>query len=329
MNPPDLRAILTFSVDAAREAGALTLHYFRAGTSHELKADATPVTAADRGAEKLLRARIAAAFPDHGILGEEYGEQPGRVPARWILDPIDGTFSFIGGVPLYSVLIGFEWQGEMLAGVIHLPALDETLYAARGLGCWWSQPGERGLMSGRPGDTDAAAGRPQDAAAASGRPDTPAATSRAPRPSALSCGAPTSSDVLIAPPLAPNDVCAQTVRRARVSDVSELSQARLSATSVKLLERAGKLAAYERLRRACLADRGWPDAYAYALLATGRVDVVLDPVMAIWDNAALLPIVTEAGGTFTDWSGRPTHTAPEALATNGKLLESTLSLLRT
>ncbi len=73
---------------------------------------------------------------------------------------------------------------------------------------------------------------------------------------------------------------------------------------------------------------GWPDAYAYALLATGRCDIVLDPVMSIWDIAALLPVVTEAGGTLTDWSGRPTHTAPEAAATNGRLFDAVMSKLR-
>lgn len=256
MNKTDLREILEFAVEAAQLAGTLTLGFFQAGTPHELKADNSPVTAADRGAEELLRRRIEAAFPTHGILGEEFGEKTGSTPARWIVDPIDGTFSFISGVPLYSVLVGFEWEGAMLAGVIHLPALRETVYAARGLGCWCSG------------------------------------------------------------------------RRARVSDVSELSQARLSATSIKLFEQQRRLDVYNRLRTACAADRGWADAYGYACLATGRVNVVLDPIMNIWDNAALLPVVTEAGGRFTDWSGNPTHTAPEALATNDRLHEQVLAALR-
>ena len=102
----------------------------------------------------------------------------------------------------------------------------------------------------------------------------------------------------------------------------------MSATSVKLFEQQGRLDAYNRLRLACRADRGWADAYGYACLATGRVDIVLDPVMSIWDNAALLPVVTEAGGIFTDWSGNPTHTAPEALATNGRVHASALALIR-
>jgi histidinol phosphatase-like enzyme (inositol monophosphatase family) len=256
MDEKQLREVLEFAVEAAHRAGAFTLGYFQTDLAYELKADRTPVTAADRGAEERLRRRIEGAFPAHGILGEELGEKPGREPARWILDPIDGTFSFISGVPLYSVLIGFEWRGEMAAGVIHLPALRETVYAARGLGCWWNG------------------------------------------------------------------------RRARVSDVTDVSQARLSATSTKLFEQQGRLAVYDRLRAACVADRGWADGYGYACLATGRVDVALDPVMGIWDNAALLPVVTEAGGRFTDWSGNATHRGPDAVATNGRLHEQVLALLR-
>lgn len=256
MDAGELREVLAFAVAAAREAGAFTLAYFQTEVTVEQKKDGTPVTIADRGAEERLRRRIETAFPTHAIVGEELGEKPGTAPARWILDPIDGTFSFISGVPLYSVLVGLEWAGEMVLGVLHLPALGETVYAARALGCWWDG------------------------------------------------------------------------RRAHVSDTRDLARARVSATSTKLLQRHGRLAAYARLRAACAADRGWPDAYAYACLATGRVDIVLDPIMNLWDTAALEPIVTEAGGTFTDWSGRPTHAAPEVLATNGWLLEETLITLR-
>ncbi len=255
MDAPELRDVLDFAVEAAQMAGAFTLAHFNSNVSYELKADNSPVTVADRGAEERLRSRIASAYPRHGILGEEFGEKPGATPARWIIDPIDGTFSFISGVPLYSVLVGFEWEGEMLAGVIHLPALGETVYAARGLGCW------------------------------------------------------------------------QDGRRVHVSNVAELAEARLSATSTKLFEQRGCLDVYDRLRRACRADRGWADAYGYACLATGRVEIVLDPLMSVWDNAALLPIVTEAGGSFTDWSGRPTHLASEALATNGLLFDEVLAKL--
>jgi histidinol phosphatase-like enzyme (inositol monophosphatase family) len=251
-----LREVLDFAVEAAQLAGAFTLGYFNASPPVELKADRTPVTAADRGAEERLRQRIEQTFPTHGIVGEEYGEKTGTDPARWILDPIDGTFSFISGVPLYAVLIGFEWEGEAVAGVIHLPALAETVYAARGLGCRWN-------------------GRP-----------------------------------------------------ARVSNVRDISQARLVYASAKFAKKHGKGPEFERLLAAAGNDRGWCDAYGYALVATGRAEIAVDPVMSLWDTAALYPVVTEAGGTLTDWRGTPTYRAPEALATNGHLLQPALSAIR-
>jgi histidinol-phosphatase len=239
MEPRELQRILDFAVDCAHEAGTLTLGHFRAGTAHELKADNSPVTVADRGSERLMRERIERAYPTHGILGEEFGEKVGSEPARWILDPIDGTMSFISGVPLFSVLVGYE-----------------TVYGARGLGC---------RCNGRP---------------------------------------------------------------ARVSGISDLEEARMVVTSVKAMYEHGRGPAFERLRDACKTDRGWSDAYGYALLATGRAEIVLDPVMSVWDIAALIPVVREAGGTLTDWSGRVNHHAAEALGTNGRLLEATLELIR-
>ncbi len=133
----DLTPRLKFACAAAREAGRLTLRYFRQdGLQVDLKQDASPVTVADREAEQLLRKQIAASFPQDGILGEEFGEQPGSSGFRWILDPIDGTKSFIYGVPLYSVLIGVEHESESRIGVIYVPAMDEMVYAARGQGAW-------------------------------------------------------------------------------------------------------------------------------------------------------------------------------------------------
>lgn len=133
----DLRPRLVLAVEAAKEAGRITLDYFRRDDLDiELKCDDTPVTAGDRRAEEYLRQRIAATFPNDAILGEEFGERPGTSGFRWILDPIDGTKSFIHGVPLYSTLIGVEREGQSMIGVIRIPAMDECAYAARGLGAW-------------------------------------------------------------------------------------------------------------------------------------------------------------------------------------------------
>jgi histidinol phosphatase-like enzyme (inositol monophosphatase family) len=122
----------------ARAAGEETLKWFRqASLAVERKRDGSPVTAADRAAETLLREQIAAAFPDDAILGEELGEKPGTSPYRWVLDPIDGTKSFITGVPLYTTLVAVMEGDQPLLGVIHAPATGETVYAAAGDSAWY------------------------------------------------------------------------------------------------------------------------------------------------------------------------------------------------
>ena len=131
-------ARLAAALEFSQEAGQLTVRYFQSSDfSVERKADNSPVTQADRAAELLLRDRIANAFPGDSVLGEEFGPQAGSSGFQWILDPIDGTKSFISGVPLYSQLIGILRGDETVAGVIHVPALDECIFAARGHGAWW------------------------------------------------------------------------------------------------------------------------------------------------------------------------------------------------
>src|SRR5260370_22950794 len=132
----ELRGLLDFSVELAREAGEITLEYFQRSPKTETKVDGSFVTVADREAETYLRRTISDRFPNDGILGEEAGEHQGSSGRRWIVDPIDGTFSFVHGVPLYGVLIALEIDGQPVVGVINLPALDEIVYAAHGLGCF-------------------------------------------------------------------------------------------------------------------------------------------------------------------------------------------------
>jgi histidinol phosphatase-like enzyme (inositol monophosphatase family) len=135
MTSESLRTLLDFGIDIAWQAGRITLEYYQTGVVPETKADASPVTIADRRAEEFLRKMIAERYPSHGILGEEYGETNLGASHRWILDPIDGTKSFVHGVPLYGVLVGLEREGEPVLGVINHPALDELTAAATGLGC--------------------------------------------------------------------------------------------------------------------------------------------------------------------------------------------------
>jgi histidinol-phosphatase len=133
-----LRDWLDFAVDAAWQAGRLTLGYFQTGITAERKADNSPVTIADKQAEQRLRDLIGKQFPEHGIMGEEFGHQPGSSSLTWIIDPIDGTKSFVQGVPLYGVLLALADESGPLVGVSYFPALNEMLYAARGEGCYWN-----------------------------------------------------------------------------------------------------------------------------------------------------------------------------------------------
>jgi histidinol-phosphatase len=252
----ELRALVNLAVGLARDAGAITSRYFNGSFVAERKADDSFVTVADREAERYLRAGIEKAFPDDAILGEEEGEKPGRSNRRWILDPIDGTYSFVHGVPLYGVLIGLEIDSEAVLGVVNLPALDELIYAARGLGCFW------------------------------------------------------------------NDA---TVR---VSATESLGDALLLATDFGTCAQYGFGRAAEILQRQVRARRTWGDAYGHVLVATGRADIMLDPIMNVWDCAALLPIVEEAGGTFTDWQGLRTIRGGNAISTNGALFDSVMAVIR-
>ena len=258
----EIAARLELALEAAREAGDVTLEYFRREDLEvECKQDNTPVTAADRRAEQHLRGRIAEAFGGDAVVGEELSDQSGSSGFRWILDPIDGTKSFIHGVPLYSTLIGIEHEGEPVAGVIRVPATDECVYAARGQGAWY--------------------------------------------------------------------VCGQKPPRpARVSDRAPLLQGLFVTSEVATFDEIGRRDVYDRLQRAARLSRSWGDGYGYLMVATGRAELMVDPVASVWDLAPLSPILEEAGGTFTDWQGRRTAHSGQGIATNGRILEEVLAVTR-
>jgi histidinol-phosphatase len=252
-----LRPYLEFAVQTAYEAGRLTLGYFGTEAARpEFKADDTPVTVADREAERLIRDRISARFPTHAVIGEEYGAEEGADPDyRWIVDPIDGTKSFVRGVPLYGVLIGLEIDGVCEVGAAYFPALDEMVCAASGEGCF------------------------------------------------------------------------RNGRRTRVSATRTLAQGMAAFTDAASFEAHGRAEAWQRLLSTAGASRGWSDAYGHALVATGRVDLMLDPVMNSWDCGPFPPILREAGGYFGDWSGNETIYADEAISTTHTLLPEVLDLI--
>jgi histidinol-phosphatase len=138
MQSPSLTDLLNVALEAAHLGGKRTLSYFNTNVDVEWKRDNTPVTRADRESEQVIRQHIARHFPDHAIIGEEGGESEGNPDYRWIIDPIDGTKTFIHGVPLYGVLIGVEVRGKADVGVVYMPALDEMIAAAKGMGCTWN-----------------------------------------------------------------------------------------------------------------------------------------------------------------------------------------------
>lgn len=246
--------ILDFARRVATVGGRRTLAYWRNAPSVDMKSDGTPVTIADREAETVMRQLIGERFPSHGIIGEEHEDVAGDGRVRWILDPIDGTKTFVAGVPLYGTLVGVEIDGEPEVGVIYLPALGEMVSAAKGLGCW---------------DNDG---------------------------------------------------------RCRVSEVASLDEALVCCTDEAHARRRPD-DGWAMLQQQARLTRGWGDCYGYALVATGRADAMVDPEMAPWDCAPMLPIIEEAGGRFTSWEGERTIYGADSAATNGHLHESVLKAL--
>ena len=151
----ELRGWLAVAIAACDEADVVARQHFRRDLEIETKPDRTFVTQADRAIERMIRERLLDAFPDHGLIGEEYGTEAGDASVRWYIDPIDGTHNFIRGVPLFGTLLAVERDGELQAAVLSAPALDERWWGWRGGGAWARNRGETGgraanrLLSGR------------------------------------------------------------------------------------------------------------------------------------------------------------------------------------
>lgn len=132
----DTERCLAAALEACRRAGAIHREHFRAaGLAVERKADASPVTRADRGSEEAIREVLRRATPELGVLGEEFGQE-GDARDRWVVDPLDGTRNFVAGIPYFATLIGLELDGSLVLGVVHAAVLDETWHAVRGQGAW-------------------------------------------------------------------------------------------------------------------------------------------------------------------------------------------------
>lgn len=244
------------AVTVAHQAGQLARRYFENALDIEWKADHSPVTVADREAEQLLRSKLLEAFPHDGFLGEEFGDTPGSSGFRWIIDPIDGTRSFVRGIPLWATLVGLEYKGEQIAGIAEVPALGHCYRALRGDGAYRNE------------------------------------------------------------------------RRIRVSEVSDLSQALVFYSSLSWFIKAGRQNTFLDLIRNTERSRGFGDFYGFVLVAEGAGELMVEHGVHAWDVAALKPLLEEAGGRFSDWSGGASIYRPDVLVSNGKLHEAALAILQ-
>ncbi len=226
-------SLLATAEAALDAAGAAIRPYFRAGISAELKSDESPVTVADRLAEQTLRQALGAAFPDHGLLGEEF--PPVNETARyvWVMDPIDGTRAFLTGRPSFCTLLALLEDGVPVLGLIDQPITGERWAGGRDVALQFRNP-----LGGQTG----------------------------------------------------------------VRQIGTLAAAELSATAPEMFS-PGQAARFARLQAQCRRTYWGGDAYAYGLLTLGQIDVVAECSMKLWDWAALVPVVTAAGGVMTDWAG--------------------------
>jgi histidinol-phosphatase len=250
----DIEAGLTLALELAEIADAITVERFRAvDLVVETKPDLTPVTEADQAVERALREHIAARTRGHGVLGEEYGDDIGAGEFRWVIDPIDGTKSYVRGVPVWATLIALEHLEVPVVGVVSAPALGTR---------WWAGQG---------------------------------------------CGA------------------FRNGARITVSRVHELGDAQLSFawdTRDKFDAVGDRMLA---LSHRCWRTRGLGDFWQHMLVAEGAFDISIDPVVSYWDVSALLPIIAEAGGSWSTLAG-DCPAAPESLVcTNGLLHDAVIS----
>lgn len=253
--------LLAFAEQLADAARPLALRHFRQPLVVETKADASPVTVADRLIESTLRSMIGARYPEHGIFGEEFAAAPcssaDGEDYTWVLDPIDGTRSFITGMPLFGTLIALLRAGKPQLGVIDFPALGER----------WSG------LAGRPSQHNG--------------------------------------------------------RVARSSTCSRIEQARVYATSPDIFS-GDEWSRFDAISKRAAVRRYGGDCYAYALLASGHCDLVIEAGLQPYDYLPLVAVVEGAGGKISDWRGQPLGLASSGqvvAAANPALWQLTLDAL--
>lgn len=254
MTTPDAdQSLVDLAIELATGAGALTRKWFDRGVvAFESKKDGSPVTEADKAAERYLREQISSAFPTDAIIGEEEADRSGTSGRTWIIDPIDGTRTFTHGVPLYGTLLSVVDEHGPSIGVIVMPALDEVVSAGRGLGCFHNG------------------------------------------------------------------------RETSVNDHADFATSYLMTSGFEYWPDSSER---DRLLDSPLTVRTWADAYGYVLLATGRCEAMVDPLVNIWDIAPMQVIIPEAGGVVSDQAGQPWETGRHFVASNGQIHDEVIEAI--
>lgn len=259
---PDWAELTQFAVALARASATEILPYFRRNTKIDVKDGPVwdPVTEGDRAGERVIRKLIGERFPDHGIHGEEYGVKEGRSGFTWILDPVDGTRSFVCGMPTWATLIGLTFEGRAAVGVMNQPFVGDMFYGSPE-GAWHDYRGHSEPIRARTGVA--------------------------------------------------------------------LARATIGTTAPELYREPSDSAAFERLRTKAQLTRYGGDAYSFALMAAGHIDIAMDANLQAYDIAALIPIVTGAGGCIAEWTGGDPVKGGNIIAAGSQaLLDEALAVMR-
>jgi histidinol-phosphatase len=243
------------ALEITRKAGQVALGYFDKPIEVLTKGDESPVTIADRATETFLREHLSRAFPGDGFLGEEYGETPNSTGYRWIMDPIDGTRSFVRGIPLWGTMVGLEYRGELVAGIIDCACQNSTWHALQGQGAYRNET------------------------------------------------------------------------RIRVSDCAEMAKANIFYSGLNWFVKAGRERQFLEIVRRTERQRGYGDWYGFMLVAQGSGDAMIEYGVHSWDVAAVVPIIQEAGGTFSCWDGSLSIDRPDVIVSNKGLHQEFLDIL--
>ena len=232
----------------------MILQYYDTNINEETKQDDTPVTIADQRLEELIREKIVSTFPEHGIIGEEFGSERTDSEFVWVIDPIDGTKSFLSGVPLFGTLIGLIHQDQPVMGVFYQPILDKTMIG----------DGKKTFLNDMP---------------------------------------------------------------VRCSSVDSIQNAKLMVTDINDIQKYQNLTNFLNLMAQIKLTRTWGDCFGYYLLAQGSADIMLDPIVSVWDTTAIIPIIMGAGAKITDWKGKSPINGNSLVAASCEIHDEVLSIL--